>query len=264
MVTMFFSSVSEGRCPRDRITMPSSVAVIRPSRSLSKSIKASLNSATCSSESPYSALERKKIKQNLKVKHSRTLAVVRAAKGHGKLAALIWLISLWLCLLCLFFQHFCCLAAITTQSQHCHLQIEAAVACKLNSAYRRSGWMNGNHQREEHNKITFCFLVILSGDDDKTSTHVLQTAFFGNKKGTKSVRHLLFCFFDWMTASAGSGGRGYHTRRYWFAIMRHSKRKEKEQQKEETFHICLEHTFKYSAHLWSRTAVFLVLRTVRQ
>ncbi len=45
------SSASVGFCPRDLITVPNSLVVMVPSPSLSKRLKASLNSAICSSVS---------------------------------------------------------------------------------------------------------------------------------------------------------------------------------------------------------------------
>lgn len=52
---MFLSSDSVGLCPRDLMTIPNSSSVILPSKSLSKRLKASLNSAICSSVKPYSS-----------------------------------------------------------------------------------------------------------------------------------------------------------------------------------------------------------------
>merc|ERR1719434_499964 len=48
---MSWSSASVGFWPRERITVPSSLVVMVPSPSLSKRLKASLNSAICSSVS---------------------------------------------------------------------------------------------------------------------------------------------------------------------------------------------------------------------
>ncbi len=48
---MSASSASVGFCPKDLITVPNSLVVIVPSPSLSKRLKASLNSAICSSVS---------------------------------------------------------------------------------------------------------------------------------------------------------------------------------------------------------------------
>lgn len=54
-VTMFLSSDSVGLWPKDLITIPNSSSVILPSKSLSNRLKASLNSAICSSVRPYSS-----------------------------------------------------------------------------------------------------------------------------------------------------------------------------------------------------------------
>ncbi|CAM9730350.1 unnamed protein product [Ectocarpus sp. 13 AM-2016] len=48
---MSASSASVGFCPSERMTVPSSLVVMVPSPSLSKRLKASLNSAICSSVS---------------------------------------------------------------------------------------------------------------------------------------------------------------------------------------------------------------------
>lgn len=66
---MFLSSDSVGLCPSDRMTIPSSSSVILPSRSLSNRLKASLNSAICSSVKPYSSCEDTFINNHVQVDH---------------------------------------------------------------------------------------------------------------------------------------------------------------------------------------------------